>query len=414
MTTVAILLRENDCAFVLEDAGGRHTGTFPEQEIDLFLKERAPDAVHLILAKPRVFWRQVSFPFSRRSDISLALPAELEDLLPGPPDSFLYAWQVCERDKEATTVSVTAWERSSADRWAGLARQHRFNLLVTVDWLVLCRAAQPYIPERDYLLVYSDDAYGLVVAVRNGSVAGVYSSWGTQAAENLLSMLGTSHPSRAYRVGAAAPGTASAAAAPVPGMPAADSPPFFLPAAKLSRQMRRDCVRLRPIGVARRPLGRIAGVAAASLLAIAAACAPYFQIRQQRRAVDELDRKMRDIFRQACPEVTVVKDPLSQMQERLRTARGKPVGLPAKVSVLDTMADFVRAVPENLPIEINEYILTEGLLSVSGKTDNIKSLERLRVALEKSGRFAGVRVGDLSFDAEKMVLFNMLVKMTDR
>jgi Tfp pilus assembly protein PilN len=138
---------------------------------------------------------------------------------------------------------------------------------------------------------------------------------------------------------------------------------------------------------------------------------PYYHLPGQRRAADALDRKMRERFLAACPDALAARDPLSQIQERLRSAAGRQSGLPRRISVLDTMTAFVTALPADLQVEVTEYILTGGSLFVAGRTGDLRSLERLRSVLEASGKFRDVKVGDISFDTDRMVLFNIMAKI---
>jgi hypothetical protein len=116
---------------------------------------------------------------------------------------------------------------------------------------------------------------------------------------------------------------------------------------------------------------------------------------------------MNELFRETCPEVTRVVDPLTQMREKMGANTLERANFPEQVSILKTMADFVQAVPADVKVEVTHFIITGKLLFVSGAAEDLKSVEKLRVGLEDSGKFLSTKVGDLSFDSQQRVSFNL-------
>ncbi|HPP13160.1 MAG TPA: hypothetical protein PKW42_10550, partial [bacterium] len=58
------------------------------------------------------------------------------------------------------------------------------------------------------------------------------------------------------------------------------------------------------------------------------------------------------------------------------------------------------------------FILTgSSSLFISGRLDNLTQLETLKTSLTNSASFLSVTVGDISFDKDRNVSFNLMLKL---
>lgn len=414
-TALAVYYREKNYRVVFWGSQGPEAVSVPEAEIENFVKEKRPGRVLLMVAKPGVALRRLQFPFSQKQKIDLVLKAEMEDLLPKSPEEFVYHWYFVTRNRKQSEVMVSALDRTFYEFWTRLQKTHRFRLLFSVDSLVLFELLSAGLTEQDYFCLLAEEEYLLLNQVGKGVLVNSYSYTFHRPEESrsfapMMNAILSEKNQPLYWYGkeeivSALGLTGTELTWPVTTGEVAG--PYLLPFSWLMNPGALGSMKFRGLGEPRAVSRQDLLAAAVCLLLVVFLLSPYFQIPAANRRVNTLKTGMNQLLREACPEVTRVVDPLTQMREKMKSNTLERANFPERVSILKTMADFVRAVPADVKVEVTHFIITGKLLFVSGAAEDLKCVEKLRVGLEDSGKFLSVKVGDLSFDAQQRVSFNL-------
>ncbi|MCM8768439.1 MAG: hypothetical protein NC911_01970 [Candidatus Omnitrophica bacterium] len=388
------------------------------EQLESILLQTRPAYLYLILARPLVSVRLVKFPFSRPAAIRLALPVELEDLLPLAPGEYLHQWFFVSRTKAESEVLVISVERKLLQPWLDLKRKLGFKLLVCADFLLLHFHTRSLLPQLDCWVTMATDGYFLTNLVQAGRLVNSFSFCGREASaiNDFLSSLRQERNLPCYWIGKMDKEVAgkencwpmeSELYQQVGGYWLMELPGIYrgrVPWLRLTA--------LAPFSARLEPKDFLAGMI--FLLCLLAMTIPHFQIPELSKQVETMNETMKGLFVQNCPEVKRIIDPVVQMREKIREI-GQPGGqLSVRRSVLEVLTAFVRAVPDSLvpSLEISHFILSgRSSLFISGRLDSLAQLEALQVSLSRSVDFASTTVGDISFGQDKKVSFNLSVKL---
>lgn len=414
-TTLAIYFREKNYQAVYLSAGKPEMVSIPEPDIENFIKEKKPGRVLLLIAKPGVVLRRLQFPFSQKQKINLVLKAELEDILARPAEDFCYYWYFVKRQRKHSEIVLCGLNRTFYEFWTRIQKTYHFRLSISVDSLVLFSIFSGNLKQPDYFCLWIEEQYLLLNQVEKGVLVNSYSYTfrGSEEYASFVPLLNTVVSEKNQPIywsgkkevfsNFGLNGTQLTWPVAVEKIPE----PYFLP---LSWLVRPNAIK----GLKFRNLKKPGTISQPDVL-LAAGClalilfflSPYFQIPNANHRVEELKINMEQIFREACPEVTRVVDPVTQMRERMRGNNLPGANFPERISILKALADFVQSVPPDLRIEVTHFMVTGNLLFVSGVVEDLKSVEKLRVSLENSGKFSSAKVGDLAFDNQQRVVFSL-------
>ncbi|GEM_PF-2144624 len=390
-------------------------------EIEQQLEKIGPCKVSLILSRPLVSLRVIKFPFSQPAAINLALRAELEDLLPRLPENYLHQWFYLHRSRSFCEILVLSVERVHFQPWLQLKQRFRLRLSLTVDSLLVHHILRPYLPVPDCWVIMVSKPYLLANLVISGQLSNSFSFQVTEDEErkDFVRTLQNQKQLPVFWVGPGGKDSVFGLGETRLQLPQLQAylhhdhwiifAPFFHPSDLPSLELK-ELAKTQAV-----PLSSSLAGAAIFLLLLLGMTAPYFKIPQLRKNVEQLNQKMNQIFIAVCPEVKKIVDPVVQMKEKLRQEQQSFSDLPRPVSVLKVMDSFVGAIPDSLvsSLEVTHFILSGGSsLFISGRVENLIQLEKLKGALQRSPDFASVTVGDISFDKDKKVSFNLTIKLS--
>jgi len=138
------------------------------------------------------------------------------------------------------------------------------------------------------------------------------------------------------------------------------------------------------------------------------------------RNLDNLDNAITTLFQQTFPEVKTIVEPLMQMKIKIREAEtehaldpgrgGNSAGFSNRV--VDILYELSSRIPDNVDVEINRFLFSDGRVVMAGSTDNFNSVDQIKIRLEKSSVFKVVTIN--SATAEKKgnrVKFNIIIEL---
>jgi len=364
--------------------------------------------------------RQLKFPFSQSQAINLALPVELEDLLPRPPEEYLHQWFYLNRSRNSADILVVSVERQQLQPWLELKRKLGLKLVLTSDSFLLHSLTGPLLPVSDCWVTLVGADYLLSNLIEGGRLSGSFSFFGKHPDQRQVFLqtlksqkdlpffwLGPEKERLALDLGK------DKLPFPEPG-PDQDSQDWLVrqPLIQTARipPLRLVALTSTPTG----PVFRDVVLALIFLALVVGMTIPYFQIPEMKNKVETVTQTMNQLFTATCPDVRRIVDPVTQIKERLREKKQTSSEVLPAISVLKVMTSFVEAIPDTLvsSLEVTHFILTgSSSLFISGRLDNLTQLETLKTSLTNSASFLSVTVGDISFDKDRNVSFNLMLKL---
>ena len=420
MKIISLYLKEKKYLYVFKDNGNVENGEIDEKEIEEFLKERKPQKVHLTISKPRVLSRKLTFPFSQKRKIEMVLIVELEDLLPEPTENFVFSWYFISQDKEKSTIMVSAIGKDFYAFWKKIEKEYRLKVTFFIDSLLIFSIFKDVVKEKNHFFLFLEKNYFLINMVENNALSNSYSYYFDDE-KHLSDRLNSFHdvfseknyPVLWYdseKLFHSFPLKGETVSLPEE-LSSGIEPSFFIPNVKIAEPFSRLKLQFTAYGKNIRITLPVLVFTLAFLFIAVFMFFPYFQISEQEKKLNDVKTQMVRIFKATCPEVSKVVDPLVQIKEKLKDFSDDTVFSPGTISILKTMADLTTNIPEEMHVEISQFIVSGNSLFISGKIDDLKKLEKLKVSLEKSIHFFNVKIGDISFDNERYINFDLMTKL---
>ncbi len=116
----------------------------------------------------------------------------------------------------------------------------------------------------------------------------------------------------------------------------------------------------------------------------------YIDYHYNRVRLDRLKTEITSVFREACPEVTKIVDPVQQLTVKIAQAGQSSSGLNGisfKIKTLDILKDVSEAVSGNTNFLITSFAFDGDTVKIKAETDNFNSVDGIKSELDKSSRF---------------------------
>ncbi|MBN1613883.1 MAG: pilus assembly protein PilM [Deltaproteobacteria bacterium] len=137
----------------------------------------------------------------------------------------------------------------------------------------------------------------------------------------------------------------------------------------------------------------VAAVAAAAI--VLAGLESYLDYRLAHARLSNLKAEISASFKQCCPEITRIVDPVSQLKakigemQKLAAGRGTRV---TSITVLEMLRDLSLLAPKSSPLLITAFNYENDLVSLKGETENFDAVEVLKREIERSKYFKTVLI----------------------
>ena len=121
----------------------------------------------------------------------------------------------------------------------------------------------------------------------------------------------------------------------------------------------------------------------------------YLDYRLARTHLTSLKTEIATTFRQCCPEMPRIVDPVSQLKARIAEMRKLSMGPGAKVSsitVLEMLRDISLLAPKSSPLLITAFNCENDMVSLKGETENFDAVEALKREMGRSKYFKTVMI----------------------
>lgn len=125
----------------------------------------------------------------------------------------------------------------------------------------------------------------------------------------------------------------------------------------------------------------------------------YMDYHYDRAHLDRLKHEIKTVFKNACPEVTRIVDPIHQLKVRIAEAQNSSSGLNGAgsgIKTLDIMKDISRLVPKSTDFLITSFTFDGAAVKIKGETDNFNTVDNIKNSLSKSNYFKNVTISSAS------------------
>ncbi len=139
----------------------------------------------------------------------------------------------------------------------------------------------------------------------------------------------------------------------------------------------------------------VAGLVMAGLLTAGWLGWLWVDYRSLEARYQELDGRMRTLYRQTFPDATRIIDPLAQMKANLRQLQAPRVSLPlftGRKRVLEILADISARIPASVTIHVSRLVIDDASVQIKGTTDTFNNVDTIKNRLVASPLYREVKI----------------------
>lgn len=140
-----------------------------------------------------------------------------------------------------------------------------------------------------------------------------------------------------------------------------------------------------------------------------------FDVRSRQRELAEMNQQIEEIFKGAFPEVKRIVDPLQQMRNKIAEKKKEFAGAAegdVNVRAVDVIHAVSQAVPANLDVELNRFVIGAGSVTISGDTADFNAVDEMKSRLEQRDLFQTVTISSANMDkGSKRVRFKLKIDL---
>jgi type II secretory pathway component PulL len=142
----------------------------------------------------------------------------------------------------------------------------------------------------------------------------------------------------------------------------------------------------------------------------------YMSYEQVAGRLDALQVQIRDVFTRTLPDVHRVVDERAQLKSEIEAAQKHlqilgglaPV---SGVSAIDVLRTITAAIPENIKIDTDEYIMDPEAVRIKAKTDSFEAVDTIKQQLLNTHYFGDVQVKEVKNAPDGKVDFRLVLAL---
>jgi len=414
------------------DLKDSYNSTFAtDEELIDILKAKAHDwtGARIVSSIPGRYCSQrlVKFPFADRKQVEKALPFEIEDSVPFALDSVVLDHLVMEKaDKrnpngnETTVLGILLPKTILRMHLDFLASAGLDAQVIVPSYVGLFFVANMISTEGTSILVSDHD-----LCLKEGKTIKACRSFsgsqGTAAIRHTLKALETEHGvlvDKAYLLIESESASAAFAELDIPveqivpefgGKKAANPVSLGIALSEEINFRRGDfAFHLVDEGMRKRRRSLIFAGAAAALFVLANIGVKSYLTQS---SYGKLDKEIKELYHQALPDTKLVGDPVDQLKRRIEEAKKKFGVLGSGTSALDVMKAVTDAIPKEVRVSFQEFLLEGDRLKLQGEASSFESVDKVKAELQKTPAFAEVQVLDTRMGVDNKVKFRFDIKL---
>ncbi|MCM8818255.1 MAG: hypothetical protein NC915_02075 [Candidatus Omnitrophica bacterium] len=374
--------------------------------LEKFIKENRNNVFIIIISKLNIYFKKVEFEFKNKKKIKMILNQELEGKLPKSIDNFYFYREFNYSGKNKTTVNIFAVEKEKLDTLRKIFESNRIKFKFTIDSIILYQFFKEKTNDRNLIELFVENDYFILNLIENSTISNIYSYSSKNIKDSISELFNLILPSKKF-------------------------PVYFIGRKEIHEEIKLEKMKffgeksffsiLREIK--KMPFVNFSQLSTPKkifsfeylfyiifLIAISFLFInPYLEKEKREKKIKEINEKMENIYKSIFPETTKIVNPLIQIKEKINKNSLKvPISDISLIKILEEITIFF---PENIKVEIEELIFTGHNVTLFGKIDNLKNLDKVKENVKKSKIFTGFEITSVSFTKEGNVKFGLLLKM---
>jgi general secretion pathway protein L len=120
----------------------------------------------------------------------------------------------------------------------------------------------------------------------------------------------------------------------------------------------------------------------------------YLKLNMKQGHYEDLNGEIRRVFTSTFPEIKNIVNEVKQMKVKVEELKSEPlllseVGVEG-MSVLDLMREVTLRIPDEVPVDVRDLVISKGRVAITGETDSFESIDKIKGGLQKFTGFKQV------------------------
>ncbi|MCM8784850.1 MAG: hypothetical protein NC827_00975 [Candidatus Omnitrophica bacterium] len=378
------------------------------ENLENFIKENRGNYFVLIFSKLNVFFRKVEFDFVDKKKISLILSQEIEGKLPLPIDNFYFYLNFQYPEKNKTIVGIFAIEKDKINYLKEIFKINKAKYIFLIDSLLLDQFFKNKIKENNFIELFAENDYFLINLIENSVISGVYSYSSDNIKEHISEILPSlfstkKHP--VYFIG----DRKIYQEIKIEGIHFLSEATFFN---ILEETKKIKSISFQEILLPRKKIN-LEYIFYFFLLVICTLffINPHFEKIEKEKKVEEINKRMENLYKSIFPETKKIINPLIQIKEKMLEDKNYSPAPIYKIPIIKILEEITNLFPENINVEVEEVLINNKNLNLICTVESLKDFDIIEGKVRKSKIFTDFIINDISFTKENKVKFNILLKM---
>ncbi|MCX7916745.1 MAG: hypothetical protein N2589_01260 [bacterium] len=378
--------------------------------IENFIKENFKATFYLIFSKLNTFFRKIEFEFTDKRKIILVLNQEIEGKFPVQIEDLYFYLKFFNVDKNKTIVDIFAIEKEKIEYLREIFNRNKAKYIFLIDSILLFQILKNRVHERSFIGIYMENDYLLIDLIENSVITGIYSYSSKNMKETIKDIFYTILSNKklpVYFIGDKKIYEEIK-----------DEKTFFLEEKNMVDILKEikkfEIVSFDKILIRKRT-PRLEYIFY-FLFFIAVTyffINPHFEKIEREKKINEINKKMENIYKSMFPETKKVINPLIQIKEKLMQ-NGNNIQIPiSEISIIKVLEEITTLFPENINVEIEEVLIENKNINLLGNVENLKSIDIIKENIKKSNFFKYFEISSISFTKENKIKFNLFLKIGD-
>ncbi len=388
---------------------GKTEEILPEK-IDGFIKDNKKKLFILIVSKLNTYFRKIEFNFRDRKKINLVLNQEIEGKLPKSLENFYFYFEFYYPGKNKTIVNLFAIEKEKIEYFKRIFKNYKVKFILTVDSVLLHQFMRKKVKEKDFIGIFIENDYLLFNLIENSVISNIYSYFSNNIKENIEEISGLLLSSKklpVYFIGK----REIYENVKTEEMKFLCERSFF----DILKDIKLENLKFKTISVPQKIFSFEYIFYFLFLLGISFFFInPYFEKNKKEKKIEEINRKMENVYKDLFPETEKIINPLVQIKEKI-TQNEKSIKIPVfEKSIIKILEEVTLLFPEDINAEIEELVFAGKNVNLTGTIDNLKNIDRVKENVKKSKIFKDLYINNISFTKENRIIFNLLFTMKEQ
>lgn len=380
-------------------------------KIEDLIKKYMNEDFCIIFSKSLLYFRKIDFEFSNRKKIMLILNQELEGKLPGPIENFYFHLQFNNWGKNKTTLNLYAIEKGKYDYIINKLEENHIKYFCSIDSLIIFHHLSNRIKGRDFIELFVEKDYFILNIIENNIISNVFSYYSENIIENFLEIYS------AFKEYKNLPIYVIGKREIFENIKSENM--YFISEETFSeiifKLKRLPKVNFKILSIPQRIVSYEYIAYLIFIIFITFLFTrPHYEKLKKGAKIQEINKKMEEIYKNLFPESSKIINPLIQIKEKL-LEKENPISQSIKrISIIKLLEEITLLFPENVNVMIESVSLIKNDIFLTGVVENLTIFDLIKEKVKNSDFFENFEIMNISFTKDNMVKFEISLRMRDK